>query len=33
MIRTLLREICGLLACLAILYPLIWWALKVFFGD
>ena len=33
MIRTLLRELAGLLACMAILMPLAWWSLKVFFGD
>jgi len=33
MIKVILRELCGLLACLAICYPFIWWALKVYFGD
>lgn len=33
MIRALLRELAGLSACMAICFPLIWWSLKVFFGD
>jgi hypothetical protein len=33
MIKVIARELVGLLACLAILMPLAWYALKVFFGD
>jgi len=33
MIKVILRELAGLAACMAICFPLIWWSLKVFFGD
>jgi hypothetical protein len=31
--KKILDEIVGLSTCLAIVMPVIWWALKVFFGD
>ena len=33
MIKVIARELAGLAACMVMLMPLIWWSLKVFFGD
>jgi hypothetical protein len=33
MTREFLREIAGFLACMAIIIPVVWLALKVYFGD
>jgi len=33
MTRAILREIAGFTACMAIIVPVIWYALKVYFGD
>lgn len=33
MIKVILREIAGFAACMAIIIPVVWLALKVYFGD
>jgi hypothetical protein len=33
MMRVFLREIAGFAVCMAIIFPLVWLALKTYFGD